>query len=284
MRNAVRLSALWFVFITAATGLRGAADDKNVANDATDPRLPRPVAADRYRALAARSPFSPPTAEAPPPVVAPVPPPPGWGEKYVLGGLGQFGAGYRVTLSPKNPVGAGAASSAGGANASAAERLVIFTDQPNAEGITLGGVQWGDDPRQTRVTLLKGGVPAVFNFDANALSTANARSATAPPTPISPRLPNAPGVTQQTPLPGATPTPGIVRSPVTRAPIRPPPSSSPTGAPAPNGGAVPFTPPAPPPAAPVRVAPLPGTPVVAPNAAIARPPQPGNAATEDEED
>ena len=234
---------------------------------APDPLIPGPRAADRYQVLAARSPFSPPTAEAPPPVATPTPPPPAWGEKYTLGGLAQFGAGYKVTLNPKNPVGAGATASAGSNNVNPTERLVIITGTPGPEGITLVGVQWNDDPKQTRATLLKNGVPAVFTFDPTALTAARGNAVTACSIPAPRSSASGPGVSAppggfsppSSPAAGGAPVPGIVRRPNTRAPIRPPPP-----APGPNG--VPLVAPPPPPSAPIRVAPR-SAPVVPGNTA-----------------
>ena len=193
-------------------------------------------------------------------------PPSGWGEKYTLGGLAQFGAGYKVTLNPKNPVGAGAAASAGGNNVNASERIIVTADEPNAEGITLAGVQWGDDPKQTRATLVKNGAPAVFTFDATALTTVRGNAATAASVPAPRSSASSPSgfVPPAAPAPpNGMPAPGIVRSPGNpRAPIRPP-----TPAVGPNG--VPLG--APPPTAPTRVAPPPTSAVL------------GNAADDDDD-
>ncbi len=174
------------------------------------------------------------------PVQTPVAPPaPGWGEKYTLSGISQIGSGFRVTLNPKNPLGAGASASSGGTSVNASERVIVLTGEPTVEGITLAGVQWNDDPKQMRATLIKNGVPAVFGFDATALSSIRGNAATAGGSVPAPRSSAAtPGIVPPgggafpppPPIPNGMPAPGIVRNPNGgRAPIRAPATA--TGAP-----------------------------------------------------
>lgn len=227
----------------------------NLLGAPPDPLIPQRLAADRYQALAARSPFSPPTMEAPVPTTA-APPAPAWGEKYTLSGISQIGAGYRVTLNPKNPIGSGASASSGGNSVNASERIIVLTGEPTVDGITLAGVQWNDDPKQMRATLLKNGVPAVFGFDATALSSIRGNAATAGSVPAPRSSASTPGITPPggtfpppPPMPNGMPSPGIVRNPNGgRAPIRAPVSA--TGA---NGAPI-IAPP--PPVAPVRTVPV----------------------------
>lgn len=224
------------LWLLATPPLPAAGDDPKAAAAAS--LIPKPLAAGRYQALAARSPFSPPSAPviAPPP--APTPPPPGWAEKWILASAAQIGTGYRVTLAPK-------LGGAGG-NTSPAERLIIVTGEDNAERISLSQVQWSEQAGQTRVTLIKDGVPGVFTFEPGALAGS---AATAPNNagrsmnplpggglPAPPSFPQGPSnrpvinpVPQPVPPGGQfqrpTLPPGIVQPATGRAPIRaaPPP-------------------------------------------------------------
>ena len=246
----VRLRSRVVVPLGAALCLH-ASPPLTLAAPTPDPFIPQRVAADRYQALAARSPFSPPTMEAPV-QTAVAPAAPAWGERYTLSGISQIGAGFRVTLNPKNPVGAGASASSGGNSVNASERIIVLTGEPTLDGITLAGVQWNDDPKQMRATLIKNGVPAVFGFDATALSTIRGNAATAGSVPAPRSSASTPGIVPPggtfpppSPLPNGMPAPGIVRNPNGgRAPIRAPASS--------NGAPV-LAPPPPP--VPVRVSP-----------------------------
>lgn len=229
--------------------------------------FPKPPPAGRYDSLGARSPFAPPTAPVQATTAPPPPPPPIWAEKYTLGSAMQLGPGFKVTLTPKNPT--------GGANASPAERVTIATGESNSEDISIGNVQWSDQAGQTRVTLIKGGVPGVFTFDTTALSPgvtspngARIGGTNLPNNPMLPanviRPPNVPQPSFQPPpqfQPPASPPGGIVNPGNARAPIR----SAPPG-PSAN--------------VPRVIAPQP----TLPTAPGRRPPVPGNNVPDDDDD
>jgi hypothetical protein len=138
----------------SACALSLAADASNEA------ALPKPVPPARYAALAAVSPFAPPTAA--PTAAAPPPPPPqpSWAEAWMLSSVAEVGPGqYRLTLN-KRKAGDGKGN----------DRVVLVSGQENEEHISIAGVQWSDKPEQTRITLNRSGVFAVFTFDPSALA------------------------------------------------------------------------------------------------------------------
>lgn len=161
-------------------GLAGFAHGVRAAGAANDVTLPKPVPANRYDALAAVSPFAPPSAA--PVATAPPPPPPqpSWAEAWLLSSVAELGAGkYRLTLT-KRKAGEGKGN----------DRVVVTTGLENSEGITIAGVQWSDKPEQTRITLNRSGVFAVFTFDP---STLNAQGAGGGSAALPGRVPGAPG-------------------------------------------------------------------------------------------
>lgn len=193
-------------------------------SSATDAALPKPVPAERYAALGSVSPFAPPSAA---PVATPPPPPPPqptWAEAWTLSSVAELGGGqYRLTLTKRKP----------GDNKTT-DRIIVTTGQENPENIAIAGVQWSDKPEQTRITLNRGGVFAVFTFDPSALASTNA------PAP-SPLAGFAPGAGRPS---GALGTPGVnMPQPSNRPGMQLPGGVNPPLPGAPQG----FTPPPPPP-------------------------------------
>ncbi len=208
-------------FLIASLLLAGAAPaggqaPAKIGSPSMDAALPKPVAAERYAKLAAVSPFAPPSAApatTPPP---PPPPQPTWAEAWTLSSVAELGGGqYRLTLTKRKP-----------GDGKSTDRLIVATGQDNPENISIAGVQWSDKPEQTRITLNRGGVFAVFTFDPSALSTPNSGASSA-----SPLAGFAPGAARPS---GALGTPGV---------NIPQPSNRPAMPGAPQG----FTPPPPPP-------------------------------------
>ncbi len=156
----VYFSILRGAFVGVLCLLLAGGSAARAASGTNDPALPKPVPANRYDVLAAVSPFAPPTA-APAPVAQPPPPPqPSWAEAWLLSTATDLGAGqYRVTLA-KRKAGEGKGN----------DRVIITTGQENPESIAIAGVQWSDKPEQTRITLNRSGVFAVFTFDPSALN------------------------------------------------------------------------------------------------------------------
>ncbi len=122
-----------------------------------DDAVPKPFPPGHFDKMAARSPFSPPTAA---PVATPPPPPPGPKpfEKYTVTLLMQQGSEYVATLNNKDT----------------SEHTRVRTDEPNLEGIKLVSVDWANEPAQTKVTLSNGTQTGVVGFDPSAAPPAAA--------------------------------------------------------------------------------------------------------------
>ena len=144
----------------AAALLAACAGTVRGATPTNDPALPKPVPAGRFDTLAAVSPFAPPSAAPVAAALTPPPPQPSWAEAWLLTSVAELGSGqYRLTLT-KRKAGEGKGN----------DRVVVTTGQENAENIAIAGVQWSDKPEQTRITLNRSGVFAVFTFDPSATS------------------------------------------------------------------------------------------------------------------
>jgi len=208
---------------------------------AMDAGLPAPASAGRYAKLAKVSLFAPPTAAAASTPKPSPPPQPTWAEGWKLTSLAEIGTGrYRLGLTRSKPA----------ADSKTADRIVVISGETNSEGITLAGVQWSAQPGQTRVTLNRSGVFAVFNFDPTSLLLTQgagpglARPAMTPGQSAPAPLMNAPPGGGEIPQRAGTRTGPIPSGPAPPAPptapariFQPPANSAPVPIPAPGNNA-----------------------------------------------
>ncbi len=179
-----------------------------------DEALPAAQPITRYEKMLARSPFSPPTAGAPPPV--PSAKQPGWSDELFVSGVMAMGASNIVTLT----------------NRSDAQRFTIASGETSPQGVSVVNVQWSEQLGQTRVTVKKGTEFAVLLFDQAMLAQRGGAPAPPqgirPPNPAQPLQPQPQGQARPPlPLPGQpTPIPG--------SNYRPPGSNPPFPFPVPN--------------------------------------------------
>ncbi len=177
-----------------------------VGSARADDPLPQPAAPKRYDALAAHSPFAPPTGPAPAPAATPTPPPgPSWSDNLVVTSIMQNGNDYTATVLEKD---------------TSARYLVRSGVKREDNQLELATVTWADKPEAIKVTLRKGNQLGDVHFDASATST----SGTAPGLPPG-RVPAPPvnfhpppGVPSSVPNPPGGQPPNVVRGrPVIRA-------------------------------------------------------------------
>ena len=175
---------------------------------ADDP-LPQPAAPKRYDALAAHSPFAPPTGPAPAPVATPTPPPgPSWSDNLVVTSIMQNGNDYTATVLQKD---------------TSARFLVRTGVKREDNDLELATVTWADKPEAIKVTLRKGNQLGDVHFDPTATSASGPAPGlpgrvAAPPVNFHP----PPGVPGGALNPAGAPPPNVVRGrPVIRA--NPPP-------------------------------------------------------------
>lgn len=123
-----------------------------------DDVLPVAFPASRYEKFAQHSPFSPPTATAPPPPPIQAPKAPGWADALSISNAIQVGGNSFVTLLDRD----------------SNEHFVASTDPAvtNPRNVTLTSVQWSDPFDQTQATLRRGAEFAVVKFDASVVKSA----------------------------------------------------------------------------------------------------------------
>ena len=175
---------------------------------ADDP-LPQPAAPKRYDALAAHSPFAPPTGPAPAAAATPTPPPgPSWSDNLVVTSIMQNGNDYSATVMAKD---------------TSARFLVRSGIKREDNDLELANVTWADKPEAIKITLRKGTQLGDVHFDASAASAsvpAPGLPGRAPVPPVNFHPP--PGVPGGLPNPPGGQPPNVVRGrPVIRA--NPPP-------------------------------------------------------------
>lgn len=166
---------------------------------ADDP-IPKPFPMAHFEKLAARSPFSPPTAVVAPPPTAPTPPPSNFADKFTLAGIMQQGSDYVATLNNKET----------------SEHIRVSSKGEPNQGLNVSTVSWGNDPTQTQVTLVKDKGSAapefgVVEFDPNQ----SPATATSMGTGMPGGIPSRPNLRPVPPIPG-----GVIRPPPGAVPNR----------------------------------------------------------------
>lgn len=142
------------------------------ATQAAAPTIPQRPSPDAFQKLTDDWPFSLATPAAPVAEVVK-----GWASNFYVGGIGK---NYE---SGKEEVFVAVKSKDGQASFS------LYGNQPNADDISIGGIEWSDSIGKSRVTLKKGGEFATIEFDQVAIQTPQQ------PTPGQQRpvMPNMPG-------------------------------------------------------------------------------------------
>ena len=159
------------------------------AASAAGPTIPQRPPPDAFQKLTEDWPFALAT-----PVVAPEAPKAGWASNYYVGGIGK---NYE---SGKEEVFVAVKSKDGQASFS------LYGNQPNADDISIGGIEWSESIGKSRVTLKKGSEFQTIEFDQVALQTPIPQQ---PNGLARPGMPNMPAVKQ--PMirpPGAPGVPG----------------------------------------------------------------------------
>lgn len=135
--------------------------------------LPAAYPPSRYEKFAQHSPFSPPTAAAPPPAPVQAPKAPGWADSLSVAGATQVGGYYLVTILDR------------GSN----EHFTVSTDPAikNTRDVTLTSVQWSYSLDQTQVTLQRGVEFAVVKFDPTVAKSGSGSSGMPPSSGGAPR-------------------------------------------------------------------------------------------------
>lgn len=124
------------------------------AASAAGPTIPQRPPPDAFQKLTEDWPFALAT-----PVVAPEVPKVGWASNYYVGGIGKS---YE---SGKEEVFVAVKSKDGQASFS------LYGNQPNADDISIGGIEWSESIGKSRVTLKKGSEFQTIEFDQVALQT-----------------------------------------------------------------------------------------------------------------